>query len=116
MKLRCVNLVSADPAALSRFYSLVLRAACTKIVPGRFEAAVGDHFVVITHTAAPTPVNPDSCGLEFEVEDVDAEYARLVAAGVKIPSPPVTYPWQWRAIGFRDPDGNAVELVQYVGE
>ena len=28
----------------------------------------------------------------------------------------VTYPWNWRAIGFKDPDGNNIDFVAYVDE
>ena len=115
MKLKCVNIVSTSPAALAGFYAMVLNASCNELVPGRFEIAVGDVTVVITRTSTKTPVNPDCCGLEFAVGDVDAEYRRLLAAGVVV-EPPVTYPWHYRAVGFCDPDGNQIDFVQYVGE
>lgn len=115
MKLKCVNLVSTDPTRMKEFYALVLQAPCNEIVPGRFEIPAGDVTVVITPTSVKTPVNPDCCGLEFLVEDVDAEYRRLRETGVVIEHPPVTYPWGWRAIGIKDPDGNNIDFVQYVG-
>ncbi|MEI3014029.1 MAG: VOC family protein [Ruthenibacterium lactatiformans] len=59
----------------------------------RFEIPAGGAFVVITHSDTKTPVNPDCCGLEFAVDDVDAEYERLLSAGVSVERPPVTYPW-----------------------
>lgn len=46
--------------------------------------------------------------LEFEVGDVDAERARLLALGVPIVKPPMTYPWGRWAVWFRDPDGNII--------
>lgn len=52
--------------------------------------------------------------LEFEVDDVDREYARLhdvVKTWVKEPS---TQPWGTRSIYFRDPDGNLVDLFTVV--
>lgn len=51
-----------------------------------------------------------SCALEFEVQDVDAEHARLLALGVPIVKPPMTYPWGRRSVWFRDPDGNIVNF------
>lgn len=116
MKLKCVNIASTDPVRMKAFYSLVLQSPCREIVPGRFEIETENVTIVITPTAVKTPVNPDCCGLEFEVEDVDAEYRRLLAAGVVIENEPVTYPWGWRAIGFRDPDGNNIDYVQPVGK
>lgn len=52
--------------------------------------------------------------LEFEVDDVDREYARLhelVKTWVKEPS---TQPWGTRSTYFRDPDGNLVDLFTVV--
>lgn len=116
MKLKCINIATTDICKMSDFYSLALHAEAKEIVPGRIEIQVGDIFIVITHTDVKTEVNPDCCGLEFVVDSVDDEYERLLAAGVKIENPPVTYPWNWRAIGFKDPDGNNIDFVAYVGE
>jgi|SRR5271156_2181087 len=52
--------------------------------------------------------------LEFEVDDVDREYARLhniVLTWVKEPS---TQPWGTRSIYFRDPDGNLIDFFTIV--
>ena len=106
MKLKCVNIATPNPSAMSRFYSLVLGQPCRRRAPNRFEIPAGGAFVVITHSDTKTPVNPDCCGLEFAVDDVDAEYER----------PPGTYPWGYRAIGFRDPDGNNIDFTAYVGK
>jgi len=53
------------------------------------------------------------CKLTFFVEDVDAEYERLVALDMNIQfmAAPTTYPWGSRAMHFRDPDGNIVCFV-----
>ena len=48
----------------------------------------------------------------FQVEDIDAEYARLLAAGVPFQCAPKTFPGLCRATYGRDPDGNIIELVQ----
>jgi len=50
------------------------------------------------------------CVLEFGVEDVDAEYARLLALGVPIVKAPTTQPWGIRSVWFRDPDGNMINF------
>jgi catechol 2,3-dioxygenase-like lactoylglutathione lyase family enzyme len=52
--------------------------------------------------------------LEFNVANVDQEYARLQAI-VKIwVKPPTTQPWGTRSIYFRDPDGNLVDFFSRV--
>ena len=45
-------------------------------------------------------------------DDVDADYDRLLAAGVTFHCPPQTAPGLCRATYARDPDGNIVELLQ----
>jgi catechol 2,3-dioxygenase-like lactoylglutathione lyase family enzyme len=55
--------------------------------------------------------------LEFQVDDVDAEYARLQQlsqVAVEFIIPPRTMEWGNRSIYFRDPDGNLVNLFSHV--
>jgi len=52
--------------------------------------------------------------LEFKVEDVDQEYARLLDMRVPIVKPPTTQPWGLRSVWFRDPDGNIVNFFAVV--
>jgi catechol 2,3-dioxygenase-like lactoylglutathione lyase family enzyme len=64
-----------------------------KYIPGSAEGAVNKSLV-----------------LEFRVDNVDQEYARLqslVRVWVKTPT---TQPWGTRSIYFRDPDGNLVDF------
>lgn len=48
--------------------------------------------------------------IEFDVDDVDAEHARLLGMGVDILKPPTTQPWGRRSVWLRDPDGNIINL------
>ncbi|MFP3901317.1 MAG: VOC family protein [Acidimicrobiia bacterium] len=50
--------------------------------------------------------------LWLQVPDVDAEHARLEAAGVEVLRPPVTEPWGLRECWIADPDGTKLVLVQ----
>mgnify|MGYP005846229299 CR=1 FL=1 len=56
------------------------------------------------------------CTLEFQVEDVDAEYDRLTTLGVVFVKPPTTHPWGLRAVWFRDPDGNVIDFYAPVAD
>ena len=49
----------------------------------------------------------------LDVEDLEAEYARLVEAGVTFHSPPQDLGGGVRTTYARDPDGNVVELRYY---
>lgn len=46
--------------------------------------------------------------LEFLVDDVDAEYARLTALGTQFVAEPALMPWGNRVFFLRDPDQNLV--------
>ena len=50
--------------------------------------------------------------LGFFVDDCDAAYAELTAAGVDRVSPPTDREWGQRTAYVSDPDGNLIELVQ----
>jgi catechol 2,3-dioxygenase-like lactoylglutathione lyase family enzyme len=52
----------------------------------------------------------DGIILDFVVEDVDAEYARIASLGVDWVMPPATQPWGNRSMIFRDPAGNLVNV------
>jgi predicted enzyme related to lactoylglutathione lyase len=48
----------------------------------------------------------------IQVRDVDAEHARLAAAGALIVEPPADMPWGLRECWVADPDGLQIVLVQ----
>jgi len=50
----------------------------------------------------------------FVVEDVDAEFARIAAAGAEVVTPPETEPWGERYCQFADANGIVWQLVQWV--
>lgn len=52
----------------------------------------------------------------FVVDDVDAEYRRLVAEGVSITTPIETEPWGERFFQVTDPNGVTIQLVQWMSE
>lgn len=115
-KLNCVNIATGKIDEMKRFYALVLEGTIDESHggPGRVEIVYGDEvLIVLQKTDKPTYVNPDCCGLEFKVENVLKEYERLKSTGVDA-TEPVTYPWNCKAIAFRDPDGNNVDFVEFL--
>ncbi len=64
---------------------------------------------------SPAPAEAPGFEIGFKVEDVDAAYAELVAAGAVAATPPTTRPWGQRTAYLRDPDGHLVELAQDLG-
>ena len=53
--------------------------------------------------------------LGFKVDDCDAAFADLVAAGAVPAAEPRTRPWGQRTAYVRDPDGYLIELAQDLG-
>jgi predicted enzyme related to lactoylglutathione lyase len=53
--------------------------------------------------------------LDFQVDDVDAEYDRILALEVDWVMPPTTQPWGNRSMIFRDPDGNLINVFSRDG-
>ncbi len=61
-------------------------------------------------TGSAEPAANRSAILEFLVDDVDAEWERLREDLNEVVTEPTTMPWGNRAVLFRDPDGNLVNL------
>jgi lactoylglutathione lyase len=62
----------------------------------------------------PTPPGRPGGEVVFLVGDVDAEAARLAAAGATILAGPVDRPWGHRTLHVEDPDGFVVELAEEI--
>ena len=56
------------------------------------------------------PADNHTAILEFMVDDVDAEYARLAEWVGDVVAEPKTMPWGNRSLLLRDPDGNLVNF------
>jgi len=67
----------------------------------------GSGYVVLHEDNRPAGARPYAGGLhvEVQIDNVDAEHARLKRLGVKV-SNPVTQPWGERNFNFTDPDGH----------
>jgi uncharacterized glyoxalase superfamily protein PhnB len=117
MKLAAARIVTRDVAALARFYQRVtgvppvgsdeyveLRMAGARLAISS-ENAVRLFGVTLVESAANR-----SLILDFEVEDVDVERARLDGVIVDWMLEPTTQPWGNRSMLCRDPDGNLVNF------
>lgn len=65
---------------------------------------------IFEHVDAGSPPVPTGMKLAWEVDDVDAVFTRLAAAGVMILEGPTDRPWGHRNITIADPDGIAITL------
>ncbi|CNG89710.1 glyoxalase [Mycobacterium tuberculosis] len=79
--------------------------------------AIGsDKTVALFGQGSAEPAANRSAIIEFIVDDVDAEYERLRGSIGEVVTAPTTMPWGNRALLFRDPDGNLVNLFTPVTE
>jgi predicted enzyme related to lactoylglutathione lyase len=118
MKFISTRIITADVNRLVEFYELVTKASAVwgnelfaEIPTPIGTLAVGsDKTVPLFGVGSAEPAANRSAILEFIVEDVDAEYERLREHVGEFVTEPTTMPWGNRALLFRDPDGNLVNL------
>lgn len=109
MRLNQVTVVATDLARSIAFYELLgLRLIVRSDHYARFELPDGDStFSLHTSPAGPGPNAPT---IYFECDDLDAQAARLAAAGVAFDLAPTDQSWLWREAHLRDPAGNPLIL------
>ncbi|NKY54102.1 VOC family protein [Nocardia vermiculata] len=81
------------------FNVIFLRTGLPTFAPARIAGNAGEGLLVV-----------------FTVDDIDAEYDRVRAAGVEIETPIQTEPWGERFFQAKDPNGIVIQLVQWVGD
>lgn len=118
MKFISTRIITADVRRLVDFYQLVTGVSAVwgnelfAEIPTQIGTlAIGsDKTVPLFGDGSAEPGANRSAILEFIVEDVDSEYARLREHIGEVVTEPTTMPWGNRAVLFRDPDGNLVNL------
>lgn len=58
-----------------------------------------------------SPLRSRALEIHFEVPNVDVVYDELLERGVEFEHQPANMPWGTRMAAFRDPEGNAIEIV-----
>jgi len=118
MKLVSTRIITADVKRLVSFYEMVTGADAVwanelfaEIPTSVATLALGsDKTVPLFGVGSAEPAANRSAIIEFIVDDVDAEYERLREQVSDVVTEPTTMPWGNRALLFRDPDGNLVNL------
>jgi uncharacterized glyoxalase superfamily protein PhnB len=117
MKLAAARIVTRDVAALARFYQRatgVTPVGSEEYVELRISGArlaiSSENAVRLFGAGQVASATNRSLILDFEVEDVDVQRARLEGTVVDWVLEPTTQPWGNRSMLFRDPDGNLVNF------
>jgi catechol 2,3-dioxygenase-like lactoylglutathione lyase family enzyme len=105
---------------MAEFYRQVLRVepqwtgtdyAEYDTAPGIFCLWSIDAYIQVASAQSQPTIGSGGIMLEFQIDDVDAEYARLgQTLHLDFIIPPTTMEWGNRSIYFRDPDGNLLNL------
>lgn len=112
------RIITADVHRLVAFYETVTKTSAVwgnelfaEIPTPVGTLAIGsDKTVPLFGVGSAEPAANRSAIIEFIVDDVDAEYERLRGQLTDVVTEPTTMPWGNRALLFRDPDGNLVNL------
>ncbi|MFB7651940.1 MULTISPECIES: VOC family protein [unclassified Streptomyces] len=118
MNLVSLRVITHDVARLVDFYERVtgVRATWSTEDFAELRTASGTLAIGSTRTVplfAPgsaRPADNRSVIIEFLVDDVDAAHRNLTGFVTEFVKEPTTMPWGNRALLFRDPDGNLVNL------
>ncbi len=118
MKFASVRLIARDVKSMVSFYENLcgyqadwLAPVFAEIViPGGATLAIGaEETVKLWKEGSGVPGVNRTAYLEFEVEDIDAEYERLKDQ-VELVHEMKTMPWGNKTFQFRDPEGTAISL------
>src|ERR1700720_3638702 len=123
MKFASTRLIAADIKALVSFYEKVtgqkaewLAPVFAEIVtPSATLASGSAETVALFKEGSAEPAANRTAIIEFQVDDVDAEFARMKDK-VDVVHEPKMMPWGNRAAQFRDPEGTLVGMYTPVGE
>jgi predicted enzyme related to lactoylglutathione lyase len=124
MQFASVRIITDDLDRLVSFYEQVTDVTAERPAPPFAEFVMPSATLAIGHSqtvglfgaGSARPADNHSVIIEFRVDDVDAEHARLQDLVENWVQEPTTMPWGNRSILFRDPDGNLVNLFAPVTE
>ena len=118
MKLAFVRIVTNDVAATARFYREITGIAPNVLSDAYVEFPVAGATLAVSSqrtmdlygAGSTAPRSNRSVILDFQVDDVDRERARLAPLVKEFVLEPTNQPWGNRSMLFRDPDGNLINF------
>ncbi|MFL0359881.1 VOC family protein [Curtobacterium flaccumfaciens] len=122
MTFTSVRIITDDLEGMVAFYERVTGQQAERPAPvfAQFSGPGGTLAIASTATVAMlggvlTPATNRSVLIEFEVADVDGDFAELQLSSDDVVLGPTTMPWGNRSALVRDPDGNLVNLFSRPG-
>ena len=117
MKFASTRLIAADIKTMVAFYEKAtgqtadwLAPVFAEIVTPSATLAIGSaETVALFKEGSAEPGANRTAIIEFQVDDVDAEFERLKGAAMVVQEPKLM-PWGNRAAQFRDPEGTLVSM------
>ncbi|ETT43737.1 VOC family protein [Paenibacillus sp. FSL H7-689] len=124
MNFASVRIITDDVDRLVEFYEKITGVSAERPAPVFAELVMPSCTLAIGHSqtvqlfgaGSAVAANNRTVIIEFHVHDVDAEYERLKPFVDEWVKEPTTMLWGNRAVLFRDPDGNLVNLFTPVTE
>ena len=120
MELVQSRIVTGDVQRLAAFYARLVRAPVVlndyyvEVPTGAMSVGFSRrYFTEFREDQAARPRRPQHRAeiiLDFQADDVDAEYQRIAGLGVEWVAPLATQPWGNRSMMFKDPAGNLVNV------
>ena len=118
MNLTSLRIITDDIKRSVQFFEKITDLAATwytedfaEIVAGTSTLAIGSTRTIrLFGEGIAEPASNKSVIIEFRVENVDDEYARLKDSIINIVQQPTTMSWGNRSLLFRDPDGNLINF------
>jgi predicted enzyme related to lactoylglutathione lyase len=113
-----VRIITDHVGRLADFYERVTGETARRytpdfaeiVLPGATLAIGSTRTVALFGEGSAEPAANRTAIVEFRVDDVDAEFARLRDVLGEVVQEPTTMPWGNRSLLFRDPDGTLVNL------
>ena len=116
MNFASVRIITDQVGPLTDFYEQVTGHTAERYTPDFSVLALPGATLAIGRNdggvGATEPAANRSVIVEFQVDDVDAEFARLGSVINDLVQEPTTMPWGNRSLLFRDPDGNLVNVFR----
>lgn len=114
VKIGEVSLLTNDVIRLANFYKALLEID-NESNEEVHQTILGEETMLTIYNdgSIKNNANQNIC-LAFTVEDIEAEYEKLIDMGIEIIEKPTVRPWRTKNMSFYDPDRNIIYLRSFL--